>query len=72
MVFNKSVKTKETFNQIRDKITSKLGYYKHPKELTKEDINWLKENIEQFDQEVLDKVIENSILPDNPINKKKD
>ena len=72
MIFNKSVKTKEAFIKIRDKITSQLGYYKHPKELTESDIKWLKENIEQFDKEVLDKVIENSELPDKPKNKKVD
>ena len=66
MVFNKSVKTKEEFEKIRDKIGGQLGYYKHPKQLTKQDISWLKKNVKQFDQKVLDKVIENSILPDNP------
>jgi hypothetical protein len=71
MIFNKFVKTKEAFNEMKDKITWQLGYYKHPKELTESDIKWLKENIKQFDKEVLDKVIENSVLPDKPVNKKK-
>jgi len=66
MVFNKSLKNKEEFIKIRDKIQSQLGNYKHPKNLTQEDINWLKENIEQFNQKVLDKIIEDSILPEKP------
>jgi len=65
-VFNKKVKDKKEFLKIRDKITSQLGYYKHPKNLTKEDIDWLKKNIKQFDKEVLDEVIKNSVLSDKP------
>ena len=64
MVFNKSVMNKEAYIKILDKVRNKLGYYKHPKNLTKEDIAWLKNNIKQFDRKVLDKIIENSILPD--------
>jgi hypothetical protein len=66
MVFNKSVKTKKAFLEIRDKITSQLGYYIHPKNLTKENIAWLKKNIKQFNRKVLDKIIKDSILPDKP------
>jgi len=66
MIFNKSVKTKEAFQNIRDKIISQLGYYKHPKDLTQEDIIWLKENIELFDESVLKKIIEKSVKPDKP------
>jgi hypothetical protein len=66
MVFNKPVKTKEEFIKIRDKCASHLGYYKHPKQLTKEEIKWLEKNIEQFDRKVLDKIIEDSVLPDKP------
>jgi hypothetical protein len=72
MIFNKYVKTKEAFIDIQKKITRQLGHYKHPKELTESDIKWLKENIEQFDKEVLDKVIKNSELPNKPVNKKVD
>jgi arabinogalactan endo-1,4-beta-galactosidase len=66
MVFNKSVKTKDNYDKIRNKIVSRLGYYKHPKNLTKEDIKWLKKNIKQFDKKVLDKIIQDSVLPDKP------
>jgi hypothetical protein len=66
MVFNKKVKDKKEFMKIRDKITSQLGLYKHPKNLTKKDIDWLKRNIKQFDKKVLDKIIENSVLRDKP------
>jgi hypothetical protein len=64
MIFNKPVKTKEEFMKIRDKIVSQLGYYKHPKQLTEQDINWLKKNIKQFDSKFLEKIIEDSVLPD--------
>lgn len=66
MVFNKSVKTKEAYLKILEKVRNQLSYYKHPKNLTKDDIKWLKENVKQFNQKVLDKIIENSILPDKP------
>ena len=65
-VFNKSIKTKKAFLKIKDKITSQFGYYKHPKQLTKQDITWLKKNIKQFDQKVLNRIIEDSILPEKP------
>ena len=66
MVFNKPVKTKKAFQEIKDRITSQLGYYKHPKNLTKKDINWLKKNIKQFDKKILDKIMTDSVLPDKP------
>jgi len=66
MVFNKSVKTKKAFLEIRDKIVNKLNWYKHPKNLTKQDIDWLKKNIKQFDVKVLKQVIDKSELPDKP------
>jgi len=65
MVFNKSVKTKENFIKIRSKIISYIGYYKHPKDLTEEDIKWLRKNIKQFDLKVLNKIIQDSIKPNN-------
>jgi len=65
MIFNKPVKI-EAYQKILDKVRNQLGYYKHPKNLTKEDIAWLKKNVKQFNQKVLDKVIVNSILPDKP------
>jgi len=64
MVFNKSVETKEAYLKILNKVREQLGYYKHPKNLTKEDIAWLKKNVKQFDKKVLDKIISDSILPD--------
>ena len=66
MVFNKPLKTKESFIEIKDKITFQLGYYKHPQDLTKEDIDWLKKNIKQFDKKVLDKIMKDDIKPDKP------
>jgi len=61
MIFNKSVKTKEAYLKIRES----LGYLKHPKKLTEEDVASLKKKLGNlFDQKVLDAVIENSILPD--------
>jgi hypothetical protein len=66
MIFNKSVKTKEAFKKIRDKITSQLGYYKHPQDLTDKDKKWLKKNIKQFNKLVLDKIIKDSIKSDKP------
>jgi hypothetical protein len=64
-VFNKQV-TKKEYNEIKEKIISQLGYYKHPKQLTKEDIDWLRTNIRQFDRKVLKEIVENSVLPDKP------
>ena len=66
MVFNKSLKTKIAFQKVKDRITSQLGYYKHPKDLTKQDIAWLKKNIKQFNKKVLDKIISNSVKSDKP------
>ena len=66
MVFNKQL-SKEEYEIIRNKIREHLPYYLHPKNLTKEHIEWLKKNIKQFDKEVLDSIIKNSILPDKPI-----
>ena len=65
MVFNKCVGDRESFLEIFNKIYDGLGF-KHPKRLTKSDIAWLKKNIEQFDQKVLDRIIEESMLPDKP------
>jgi hypothetical protein len=66
MVFNKSVSDKEEYLKILGKYRSHFDHYKHPKQLTKEDISWLKKNVKQFDKKVLDKTIEDSILPDKP------
>jgi len=66
MIFNKPLKTKEVWMKVKEKIQSQLGYWKHPKDLTSEDIKWLKNNIKQFDQKVLDKIIQNSIKSDKP------
>jgi hypothetical protein len=66
MVFNKPLQTKKAFDEIRDKIVSQFGYYKHPKNLTEQDIKWLKKNIKQFDAKVLKAVIDRSELPDKP------
>jgi hypothetical protein len=68
MVFNKKVPEKE-YHEIRVRIQKHLGIYKHPKQLTTEDISWLKKNIKQFDKEVLNKIITDSILPDKPKEK---
>jgi hypothetical protein len=65
-VFNKQV-SKEQYEKIREKIQSNLPYYLHPKNLTKENIAWLKKNVRQFDQTVLDRIIEHSVLPDKPV-----
>ena len=66
MVFNKQVKDKKEFLKILNKCQEHLGCYKHPKQLTNQDINWLKKNVEQFDQKVLDKVIDGSMLLEKP------
>ena len=66
MVFNQSVKTKDEFLKIKDKITSQLGYYKHPQDLSDQDKKWLKENIEQFDEVILNKIINDSRKSDKP------
>ena len=65
MIFNKQV-TKYEFNRIKEKIQNNLGYWTRPEQLTKDQIKWLKDNIKQFNKEVLDKIIENSKTPDNP------
>jgi tartrate dehydratase alpha subunit/fumarate hydratase class I-like protein len=65
MVFNKQL-TKEEFEKVRDKIREHLPYYLHPKNLTKEHIEWLEKNIKQFDKEVLNRIIKNSELPEKP------
>jgi len=64
-IFNKPVKKKE-YEKIREKILENLGHYLHPKNLTEKNIEWLKKNVKQFDQKVLDRIIANSILPDKP------
>ena len=69
MIFNKSVKTKDAFLKIKEKIQNQLGYYKHPKELSKQDIEWLKTNIKQFNAKVLKAIMNNSTLPDKPKSK---
>jgi hypothetical protein len=66
MIFNKLVKTKDAFNKIKDKIQNQLGYHKHPKDLVKKDIDWLRKNIKQFDKKVLDKIINDSVKSDKP------
>ena len=71
MVFNKSVKTKENFIKIKDKIRNQLGYWKLPKDLTEKDKTWLKKNIKQFDEKVLNEIINNSIKPDKPKEEKR-
>ena len=65
MIFNKPV-TKYKFNETNTIIQNKLGCWKLPKQLSEIDISWLKANVKQFDQTVLDNVIERSIIPDNP------
>ena len=40
------------------------GSYEHPSKLTDEAKKWLKNNISEYDEEVLIKVIDNSVLPD--------
>jgi ribosomal protein S25 len=66
MIFNKSVKTKKAFQKIKEKITSQLGYYKHPKDLTKEDKKWLIKNIKQFDEKILNKILDDGRKSDKP------
>jgi len=66
MVFNKQVRNEKAFEEIRQRVVNHLGTFKHPKDLTKKDIEWLKKNVQQFNQKVLNEVIENSIKPDNP------
>ena len=66
MIFNKQIDSKKKYIDIRSKIQSQLGSYKHPKQLTKEDKEWLKVNIEQYDDKILNKIIKNSILPNKP------
>ena len=39
---------------------------KHDTNLHEEFISWLKKNVKQFDKKVLDKIIEDSVLPDKP------
>jgi hypothetical protein len=65
MLFNKQL-AKESWEEQTLKIRSKLGFYKHPLKLSEEDKNWLKENIIEYDEKVLKKIISNSILPDKP------
>ena len=60
-IFNKSFKTKEAYQKVKNKIITQLGYSKHPKDLTKSEISWLRKNIKQFDSKVLNKIIKDSI-----------
>ena len=62
-LFNKQV-SKERYGEQKSKIFSHLGLYKHPSKLTDEAKKWLKNNISEYDEEVLIKVIDNSVLPD--------
>lgn len=66
MVFNNPVKTRKKYDEIINKVRNQLGFYNHPKLLTKKDIDWLKRNVKQFNKKVLDKIIADSILPDKP------
>ena len=63
-LFNKQV-SKERYKKQTNKIREELGLYKHPLKLTDEDKEWLKNNISEYDEEVLSKVIDSSILPNN-------
>lgn len=65
-IFNKQIKNKVEYLKIRNKIQFHLGFCKHPKDLTKKDINWLKKNIKQFDLKVLNEIIKKSIKSDKP------
>jgi len=66
MIFNKQLKNKEEFIKLRTKIVTQLGNYKHPKQLTQKDKDWLKKNIKQYDEKVLNTIIDESILPEKP------
>jgi hypothetical protein len=65
MIFNTKV-SKEEYNQTLKKLIENFGYYTHPQKLTKENKKWLKENVKQYNAKILDKIIEDSILPDKP------
>ena len=65
MVFNQKL-SKEEYLIIINKVREHLGYYLHPKQLTKENTKWLEKNVKQFDKKILDKIINDSILPDKP------
>ena len=67
-VFNKKVSEKR-FKEIKELLENTLPYYLHPKNLTKENKAWIKKYIKEYNESVLNKVIENSILPDNPKKK---
>ena len=60
-IFNKPLKKKE-YEKIREKILENLGHYLHPKNLTEKNIEWLKKNVKQFDQKVLDRIITTALL----------
>jgi hypothetical protein len=64
-IFNKKVTEKE-YDRIKNKIHQHLGLWKHPKQLTVKDMGWLRKNIKQYDQKVMDKIIQDSILPEKP------
>ena len=64
-IFNKQL-NKERYNKLKEKIKSQLGLWKRPEQLTDEDKNWLKENIKEFNSNILDKIISNSQTPDKP------
>ena len=64
-IFNKPI-SKEEYETIKNKIQSKLGYWKRPEQLTEKDKAWLKENVQQFDKKVLKAIIDKSITPDKP------
>jgi|GEM_PF-4166762 len=65
MIFNKQT-SKEEYENILNKVREHLPFYLHPKNLTKDQIDWLVKNVPQFDRAVLDEIIKRSILPDKP------
>lgn len=62
MIFNQKL-TKYEYWVTKTKIRNYLGITFNPKQITKEQIDWLKDNVKQFDAELFKKIIDECIIP---------
>ncbi|MCK9602984.1 MAG: hypothetical protein M0R66_01175 [Candidatus Omnitrophica bacterium] len=65
-MFNQQV-SKQEFEEIKAKIWKGLPYHLHPKNLSTENVAWLKKNVKQFNQKVLDEIVAQSVLPNKSV-----
>ena len=64
-IFNKQV-SKDRYREVKVKISLYLPFNFHPEKITEEQKQWLKQNIAEYDEEVMQKIIDDGILPVRP------